>query len=596
VRRGRIMTFRSSLCPALVATLVVTACSSATTPPLPDGGASTGGTSTSGAGGTGASSPCGVPPDVAGAAGEGSALVIQEDELGFSGVDGVVVPRQASPNVTGFSGCGFLDGDSGVGKSMSWSVRAETSGSRTLVWRYAFGGTETNLRDARLLVNGEVALDTLAFAYTGSWNDWRNTPAVDIEFAEGPNLLRLEAIGPSGLANVDFLRIDGDGVEPATPSFTVTVDANDPTAGTVSFEPEAPYFEEGASVTLRAVASPGYFFQSWTGDVTSADPDFTFPIARNTHVTARFLPEGTVEVEGVTGYATIQDDEGTPYLLTGGSLGETVTATSLEELRSYLARPEPLVVTFDGTFTGAELIQIGSDKTLLGGAGAHLQGIGLQVNGSRNVIIRNIAVSHVVAEGSGEANDAIELTGGAKNIWIDHSELYSDRLRGPDYYDGLLELKNEASFVTVSWSNFHDHYKVSLISSGDQQIGDGAIRATYHHNYFHDVGSRLPSIRFGKAHVFDNYFQNVESSGVNSRMGAVVKVEHNYFEGVKDPIVSLDSAEVGTWDVTNNLFDGCTGAQPTTSNGSLTPPYAYTLDPPEEVPALVTAGAGTGKL
>jgi pectate lyase len=583
-----------------VTILVVAACSSASTPSLPDGGAGTGGgsggTGTGGGGGTGAVSPCGISPDVAGAAGEGSVLVIQEDELGFSGVDGVVVPRQASTSVTGYSGCGFLDGDSGVGKSMSWSVRAATPGPRELVFRYAFGGTEANLRDARLLVNGEVALDALAFAYTGGWDDWRNTPPIDVELAEGPNLIRLEALGPSGLANVDFLRIDGDGVEPATPSFTVTVDANDPAAGTVSFEPQAPYFEEGAAVTLHAVASPGYFFQSFTGDVTSTDADFTFPITKNTHVTARFLPEGAEQVAGVTGYATVQDDEGTPYLLTGGSLGETVTATSVEELRSYLERPEPLVVTFDGTFTGAELIRIASDKTLLGGAGAHLQGIGLQVNGSRNVVIRNVAVSHVVAEGSGEANDAIELTGGAQNVWIDHCELYSDRLSGSDYYDGLLELKNQASFVTVSWTNFHDHYKVSLISSGDQQIGDGVIRATYHHNHFHDVGSRLPSIRFGKAHVFDNYFQNVESSGVNSRMGAVVKVEHNYFEGVKDPIVSLDSAEVGTWDVTNNLFDACTGSQPTTSNGSLTPPYDYALDPPEEVPALVGAGAGVDRL
>jgi pectate lyase len=181
-------------------------------------------------------------------------------------------------------------------------------------------------------------------------------------------------------------------------------------------------------------------------------------------------------------------------------------------------------------------------------------------------------------------------------VWIDHCELFSDRLSGTDYYDGLLELKNQASFVTVSWSDFHDHYKVSLISSGDQQIGDRTIRATYHHNYFHDVGSRLPSIRFGKAHIFDNYFQNIQSTGVNSRMGAVVKVEHNYFELTSDPIGSWDSAEVGTWDVTNNLFDRSTGSMPTTSTGSLTLPYDYTLDPPEDVPALVSAGAGVGKL
>jgi pectate lyase len=586
------MARRSVYGPVFAAILVAAACSSAQTS-FPDAGAGTGGAK-GGAGrdGIGGIAPCAVPADVAGAAGEASVVVIQEDELGFSGVDGVVVPRQASANVTGYTGCGFLDGDAGVGSSMSWSVRAASAATRALAWRYAFGGTEANLRDARVLVNERVVLDTLAFAYTGSWDDWRTTPAVDVELGEGPNLIRLEAIGPSGLANVDFLRVDGDGITPSTPSFTLAVDVNDPAAGTVSLEPEAPYYEQGAAVTLHAVASPGYFFQSWTGDVTSADADFTFPITRNTRTTARFLPEGTEQVADASGYATVQDDDGTPFLLTGGSLGETVTATSVAELRDYLSRSAPLVVTFDGTFMGTELLDIASDKTLLGGTAAHLQGIGLRVNGSRNVIIRNLAVSHVIAEGTGEANDAIELTGGAKNVWIDHCELYSDRLNGTDYYDGLLEIKNQASFVTVSWCDFHDHYKVSLISSGDQQIGDTAIRATYHHNFFHGVGSRLPSIRFGKAHVFSNYFRNVESTGVNSRMGAVVKVEHNYFENAKDPIVSEDSPLLGTWDLTNNVFDGCTGSQPVTSNGSLPPPYDYALDPPEGVPALVTAGAG----
>jgi hypothetical protein len=194
---------------------------------MPDGRTDSGGTGSGGTGGTGVS-PCGVPAAVAGEAGAGATLVIQEDELGFSGVDGVVVPRQASTNVTGFTGCGFADGDSGAGKSMSWSVRADAAGTHALVWRYAFGGTETNLRDARLLVNGDVTLDTLEFAYTGSWNDWRQTPRVQIDLAEGPNLIRLEAIGPGGLANIDFLSIDGDGITPSTPSFTVTVDANDP--------------------------------------------------------------------------------------------------------------------------------------------------------------------------------------------------------------------------------------------------------------------------------------------------------------------------------------------------------------------------------
>ena len=123
------------------------------------------------------------------------------------------------------------------------------------------------------------------------------------------------------------------------------------------------------------------------------------------------------------------------------------------------------------------------------------------------------------------------------NVWVDHCELYSDLTHDKDYYDGLLEIKNGAAFITVSWCHIHDHYKASLISSGDEQVGDTVIRATYHHNYFHNCGSRMPSIRFGKAHIFSSYYvNNFGGTGVNSRMGAVVRVDGNYFQTMENPI------------------------------------------------------------
>jgi len=321
-------------------------------------------------------------------------------------------------------------------------------------------------------------------------------------------------------------------------------------------------------------------------------------MTKNMVMTARFLPTGTVQDPALVGYAAVQDDAGTPYLLHGGSLGPTVTAATIDDLKTYLGSPDPYVVTVSGLITGTDSVNVTSNKTLLGmGSGAHLQGIELSLNGSRNVIIRNMAVSHVIADGAGTANDAIVMTG-AMNVWIDHCELFSDRTHGKDYYDGLVEIKNGASFITVSNCEIHDHYKVSLISSGDEQVGDTVIRATYHHNYFHAVGSRLPSIRFGKAHVFNNYYFDVaDGSGVNSRMGAVVRVEGNYFQGIENPICFLDSPKTGYWDIgAGNTFVSCTGSQPTTSTGMLTPPYTYTLDPVDGVPTAVPAGAGVGKL
>ena len=563
----------------------------------PDAAAgSGGGGSVAGTGGGGPAD--GGSADVAPDAPVEPGLIIQEDQAGFAAVDGKVYPRQGSTSVTGYTGTGFADGDPGVGKTIAWSVKAETAGTYRLVWRYAFGGLATNTRDAKLAINGVTAADSVVFAYTTDWNMWQETPALEVQLAAGSNFIQLAALGSSGLANIDYLKVVGEGLTPDNPSFSLTVASSDPAAGSVSWTPMQAFYPAGASVTLTATANTGFFFQSWTGDSPSATATATITMTKNMVMTARFLPTGTVQDPALVGYAAVQDDAGTPYLLNGGSLGPTVNATTLDELKMYLGSANPYVVTFSGLITGTDSVDIKSNKTLLGiGSDAHLQGIELSMNGSRNVIIRNIALSHVIADGAGVANDGIVLTG-AMNVWIDHCDLYSDLTHGKDYYDGLVEIKNGASFVTVSRCHIHDHFKVSLISSGDEQVGDTVIRATYHHNYFHNCGSRMPSIRFGKAHVFNNYYRdNPDGSGVNSRMGAVVRVEGNHFENTENPIVFLDSAKTGTWDVTGgNTFVGCTGSQPTTSTGQLAPPYPYTLDPVADVPTMVPAAAGVGKI
>ncbi len=523
---------------------------------------------------------------------------IQEDELGFAAVDGSIIPRQADSSVTGYTGTGFADTASGIGSAVSWSVRAESAGTYSLVWRYSFGGTETNLRDGRLLINGGVQAESVVFPYTGGWDQWVESTPLEVQLAAGSNFIRLEAVYPSGLGNLDYLKILGNGITPDTPSFSLSVEPNSTEGGSVEVSPVQDFYAAGTLVTLRAQANAGYFFQSWSGTVSSASAEYTFEIGQNTRVTALFLPEGTVQDPELVGYAGVQDDQGTPFILTGGSLGAAVEATTLDELAGYLESPEPYVVSFAGLMEGSIAIDIASNKTLLGiGDAAHLRGIELQIDGSQNVIIRNVAVSHVVAEGAGEANDAIVITGGARNIWVDRCDLFSDRDNGVDYYDGLLEIKNAAAYITVSRTVFHDHFKVSLISSGDQQVGDTVIRATYHHNYFYNCGSRMPSIRFGQAHIFNNYYRdNPSGSGINSRMGAVVRVEGNYFQRSDDPIGSWDSAEVGFWDVSNNVFDNAGGSQPTVSTGTLVPPYPYVVDDPAAVPSQVEQLAGVGKL
>ncbi|MFC2136955.1 T9SS type A sorting domain-containing protein, partial [Bacteroidota bacterium] len=280
-------------------------------------------------------------------------------------------------------------------------------------------------------------------------------------------------------------------------------------------------------------------------------------------------------------------DNGTPYLLTGGNMGTEVEVSTLEELESYLGdNDEPLIVKLNSQIKNDRLaeISIASNKTFIGTENASLENVQISISGVRNVIVKDLTFSKV------RSADAIEINGDATNIWIDHCELFSDREHDDeeDYYDGLLDIKNESSFITVSWCNFHDHRKGILIASGDDSDQDSIQRITFHHNYFHNVGSRLPSIRFGKAHVFNNYYKDCETA-INTRMNACVRVEKNYFQDVGTGVGMLYSPIPGSVELIDNIFESSGYSDEPTCE--LDVPYEYSsfLDNAEDLPTLILA-------
>lgn len=513
-------------------------------------------------------------------------LVIQENTTGFCSVDGVIIT--SSSTVTGFTGTGYADGDIGLGKSANWSVSVPAIGTVSVSWRYANGGGLVD-RAVQLLVDGIVVQD-ISFPHTGNWSTWQMTSAVDLTLTPGNHNIRLIALSSSGLANLDYLQASGNSVAAAgcVPSYSITVNKNIDAGGTIWYEPVQPFYDERTLITVHAQANPGYFLQSWTGEYPSTDADHTFAIKKNTVATALFLPNGTTMDPDIIGYATVQDDAGTPYLVTGGQGGQTVQAMNLSELKNYLGSAEPLIVELGTTITGAEVVSMKSNKTLIGiNDNAHLVGIQLDINnGTRNVIVQNVKISHVVAAAG--IGDAISINGKAKNIWIDHCDLFADRDHDKDYYDGLLDIKNEASFITVSWCKFHDHYKVALAASNDQSPLDSALRITFHHNYFYNCGSRLPSIRYGKAHLFNNYYKDSEDA-VSSRMNACIRIEENYFENIGTAVMANQSIELGKVHILDNHFGSASVA--TSPTCVLQIPYQYNsvLQDKNEVPGIVTS-------
>lgn len=142
---------------------------------------------------------------------------------------------------------------------------------------------------------------------------------------------------------------------------------------------------------------------------------------------------------------------------TGGKGGNTTTVSSFEALQSAVAGNEKKVVYVKGEIKPTARVKIGSNTSLLGwGRGGEIIGKGLDVNGSDNVIIRNLGIRFV------ENADGLQIINSTR-VWIDHNEFESGGLaNGPDFYDGQCDIVRGSNWITVSWNYFHDHWKVCI--------------------------------------------------------------------------------------------------------------------------------------
>ncbi|QRW19895.1 pectate lyase [Rhizoctonia solani] len=267
---------------------------------------------------------------------------------------------------------------------------------------------------------------------------------------------------------------------------------------------------------------------------------------------------------------------------TGGIGGSTITVTSLAALTSAVASDSAKIVIVSGTITGNTVVKVGSNTSLLGKSGSSLVGVGLRVNKKNNVIIRNLKISKVLAS----AGDALGIQEASK-VWVDHVDLSSDRDHDKDFYDGLLDVTHGSTFVSITNSNLHDHYKASLVGHSDNnESEDKKITVTYALNRFSNLNSRMPSFRFGTGHLFNNYFVN-SNDGINTRLGAQLLVENNVWEGVKKPLYATDN---GFAVARGNDFGGASNSAPTGTFSKA--PYSYTLLDAGKVKSTVSSSAG----
>jgi pectate lyase len=277
---------------------------------------------------------------------------------------------------------------------------------------------------------------------------------------------------------------------------------------------------------------------------------------------------------------------------TGGGSAAAVTVSTLDAFKSAVTGSSSKVVKVNGLISLSGQVDIGSNTTVLGvGSASGFTGGGLRLKKVTNVVVRNLNISKPVAPADGITVQA------STKVWIDHNAFSSDLDHGKDYYDGLLDISHASDYVTVSWNTFKNHYKGSLVGHSDNNASEdtGHLRVTYHHNWFDQVNSRIPSLRFGTGHFYDNYVVGAETA-VHSRMGAQMFVQNNVFRDTEVAVTTNRDSDVdGYANLSGNDLGGA--ATEISQVGTFTsPPYSYTAEPASTVVASVTSGAGTGKL
>ncbi|HOK65482.1 MAG TPA: carbohydrate-binding protein [Anaerohalosphaeraceae bacterium] len=284
---------------------------------------------------------------------------------------------------------------------------------------------------------------------------------------------------------------------------------------------------------------------------------------------------------------------------TGGAGGTTVVVSTPAELKTYAETVNtPYIIQVSGTLDLASIggkISIQSNKTIEGTrTNPTIIGMLGFKNGSSNVIIRRLTIR--CPQGYGEGN-GIAVKEDITNVFITKCTIY-------DCYDGLVDITRRSDNITVSWCKFYftqpmNEQRVSLVGSSDSATDDyGKLRITYHHNWFGAMcKQRIPSVRFGKVHLYNNYYHctGVQTIyGVWARLYSECLIENNYFKEVNNPYYNIeyDNTVKGRIAASGNILDNCTGTVHPGTDSVFTPPYAYNLDAASMVPAIVQWGAG----
>ncbi len=126
-----------------------------------------------------------------------SAVIIQENTIGFCSVDGAI-----ETDYEGYTGDGVANTDDAFGRGINYSVYFTEAGDKNLRIRYA----STEELTANLVVDGEIKVADFVIPSTDRLDTF-DTISISFNNVSDTVALRLEATTADGLPNVDYIQL-----------------------------------------------------------------------------------------------------------------------------------------------------------------------------------------------------------------------------------------------------------------------------------------------------------------------------------------------------------------------------------------------------
>ncbi|MBN1187911.1 MAG: T9SS type A sorting domain-containing protein [Bacteroidales bacterium] len=250
----------------------------------------------------------------------------------------------------------------------------------------------------------------------------------------------------------------------------------------------------------------------------------------------------------------------------GGNSGATVTVNNEVDFQSYAGSGSPYIIRIDGTIDVGSGVNVTSNKTIMGiDENSTIIGPINISNGSNNVIVKYLNITN-------PSGDGITIREGS-HVYVSHCTVY-------DCGDGCIDVTVQSDFVTISYCRFFYedvsvHKFANLIGASDTDTLDrGKLHVTFHHNWW-DRGcdSRMPRARFGRVHMYNNYFSCRDNNYASrSRIEAQIFSEYNYYDSIRDPFTVEDG---GIAKSIGNIYYKCYNSIYPGTDSVFSPDYSY---------------------